>query len=607
MIRVNLFLEQNGQSNQLGVRFLKCESDRNEENLIEILSNCIPILKESLRLNTIDELDLELARRFKDRIPIEELNKLVVDDKQKPIIEDLLTGDLIEEINFTNSLTSELVETIEIADKANDQKLQNSKKKNDENKFKKHEHPTLLHLAAEFNLKQFASSLFEFATSKDLCLIKNCHGLNPLQIAKLNGNNEISQLIKQYIEDEDQIDLITNEINQTKDRQTACDLDYVNMSIVKLPSKSEQTSDFTTDSSDQSSIDGVDSVDGLLIANSNRIRVSSRCSNEYDFIEPRKQKIRLGKLIDLDSLITSEENSSEDDKLMLPPKLNKTNQLIHLNAAKRDYEYDIVKKSPIRANLASNNSSIIKNLSNSFSNKPNCKTDLFERFNELRISSASSATSQEVELKKQEQKSIDLQTTNLTESQIELMNIIKAFKMGAYTNDEMEIKFKQWATKYKYKIDQNNQFETDSINRMGKRSVSSSHLLSQDLKLESKDSGFSSRSSTIKTCLSNINLHASSSSKYGKQFSLTEWFHTLTAKLKQKTDKSDVHKSPKFEKKVNLKIIDFPNSLLIIVFIFFCLKRKNVFPHQNQFGVNDYPRQMYVNPYLMTTQKILKN
>lgn len=561
MIRVNLFLEQqNGQTKQVGVRLLKTE--KSETPLIEnlLLSNCISLLRKSLGLSTMDELDCELAKRIRRTVPVENLNKLLAEDDlperrpPKPVIEDLLTGDLasdqLSDPKQPNSQHNSLAPSQSDKPTGEPEKVckvsqpshpspQRSIPTPSSDKFAEHEYPTLLHFAAEFNLKQFASSLLEFeATSGVCCSLKNCHGLTALSLAKLNGHHEISQLIKRHtkVDQEDQI----IDLSETEPERSANDLNYVNMSTIRIPGKPEQTSDFTTDSSDQSSLDGVDSVDGLIIKRSSK--QPARTIN--DFID-RSKPIRLGKLIDLDSLSTSEETSGDD--LRPPPKSGRACPLASDELRRENFDYDIVKASPRRADLGDSPSIATKSLSSSFSNREKCKVNLFERFDGLRVSSSSSSQSQE-----SEPKSIDLQTSNLTESQIELLNIIKAFKMGCYTNDEMEVKFKQWAAKYKYKIDQNNRFETDAhpANRMGKRSVSSSHLLSQEAKLESKDSGCSSRSSTIKTCLSNINLHAAagSPSKYGKQFSLTDWFHTLTAKLKQKTDKNDLtRKSPKFE------------------------------------------------------------
>lgn len=517
-------------------------------------------MKQSLGLSTIQELDLELAKRFKRTVPIEKLNNLLKDDliEQKPIIEDLLTGDLTTDQLASNKSTDKPINETLLNKSTN--KLVNKPKKPPIVKYVEHEHPTLLHFAAEFNLKAFASSLLEFEPNSELCFIKNCHGLTPLAIAKLNEYNEISRLIKQSTEK-----YSTEESHLTEtEAKLICDLDYVNMSTIKLPKNEneQKTSDFTTtDSSDQSSIDGVDVVDGLILKNKTESN-NNQFLGDYDFI---RKPIKLGKLIDLDSFSTGEENTSGDDdksqndKLLLPPKSNKSICSMKIDETKKEnYDYDVVKSSPRRTNLI--DSPIRQNLSDQLSssfNKPNeCKSNLFERFNELRVSLSSSESGRsEGSNTVAVNNSIDLQTSNLTESQIELLNIIKAFKMGCYTNDEVEVKFKQWATKYKYKIDHNNRFEKDSslpMNRMGKRSVSSSHLLSQDVKLDSKDSGCSSRSSTIKTCLSNINLNAigSSPSKFGKQFSLTDWFHTLTAKLKQtKNDKDELtHKSSKFEK-----------------------------------------------------------
>lgn len=616
VIRVNLFLEQNGRTNQLGVRLLKCETDR---AVIEHLSNCLPILRQSFGLNTIDEVDLELANRFKRIVPIGDLNELLVERTerdaidQKPIIEDLLTGDLDEpNSNRTDKESKNCVE------KSTDQTTKKQLKVKTKNKLE-HECPTLLHFAAEHNLREFASSLLELEASSDLCFIKNCHGLTPSLIAKLNGHNEISQLIKKHTQlyttdqrpDEDPIDLG----DQT---------DYVNMSTVGVPNKNtEPTSDFTSDGSDQSSMDGIDSVDGLILKSKPTV---TRCQtmNEYDFIG-KTRPIRLGKLIDLDSLSMDSEHSS--DRVMLPPKLNKaTCPLVNLTEFKQrteGYEYDIVKTSPRRADLPVNNSVNTDRLSNSFNNKlESCKTNLLDRFDDLRVSSSSSTASQD----HRELKSIDaLQTFDLTEPQIELLNTAKAFKMGAYTNDELELKFKEWAAKYHYKIDQNNQFDTEQP-RMGKRSVSSSHLLSQDMKLESKDSGCSSRSSTIKTCLSNINLNAASSSSKFYQFSLTDWFHQLTAKLKQKTD-NHTHKSPKFEKKVSIRlgypfrklgvsklerscslsdfeIINFDRKNVVIKnYIALRIRKREL--HHPRHGPNDYPVQMYANRCLRP--KILKS
>jgi len=519
VIRVNLFLEQNGQTNQLGVRLLKCETER---ALIENLSNCLPILKESLAVSTIDELDRELARRFKRKVPYNELNELLVErrndlNEQKPIIEDLLTGDLEPNQGKRNQ-----------ADSSEVNKAKSLKCKT---KFTEFECPSLLHFAAEHNLKEFASSLLSFDASSDLCSIKNCDGLTPLSIAKLNGHDEISRLIKKYthLEDDDRIDQ-----------------DYVNLSAstginINKNTKNgivknvEVTSDFTSDGSDQSSIDGVDSVDGLILKSSRPI-MKSQTMNEYDLIR-NTRPIRLGKLIDLDTISITSDNSTY--KVLPPPKLSKlTRPLVDLKTSE-SYEYDIVKTSPRKAEITFSKDK----LRNSFDNNKleNCKTNLLDRFNDLRLSSSSSTASHDNDV---------LKTINLTEPQIELLNTAKAFKMGFYTNDELEMKFKEWAAKYHYKIENGNQFESDSLtrNRMGKRSVSSSHLLSHDMKLESKDSGCSSRSSTMKTCLSNINLNAASHSpsKF-YQFSLTDWFHQLTAKLK-KTD-HHTHKSPKFEKK----------------------------------------------------------
>ena len=586
VIRVNLFLEKpDGQTEQVGVRLLKTEKN---ETLIEnlSLSNCISALKQSLGLSSMLELDGELARRFKRTVPVENLNKLLVEHEQterRPVIEDLLTGDpaddqlpdtrqplsqpisqpigqsisqsISQSTSQRNSLTSssqsdgrasELDKTCKVNNKVN---KTNSPPKSRPcgDRFTEHEYPTLLHFAAEFDLKQFATSLLEFEPIAIVCgTLKNCHGLTAHSLAKLNGHNEISQLIKRYTK-ADQDDQIID-LSETEPDSATDDLDYVNMSIVRLPDK-EPTSDFITDSSDQSSIDGVDSVDGLILKRNNK---PTKAMNDYDFINQSKP-IRLGKLIDLDSLSTGEETSGDD--LRPPPKSNRSCAAILKDELREgNFDYDIVKASPRRADLGDSPLNPVKSLSGSFSNREKCKANLFERFDGLRVSSSSSTPSQE-----SEPKSIDLQTSNLTESQIELLNIIKAFKMGCYTNDEMEVKFKQWAAKHKCKIDQNNRFETEA-NRMGKRSVSSSHLLSQDAKLESKDS-CSSRSSTIKTCLSNINLHAAagSPSKYGKQFSLTDWFHTLTAKLKQKPDRNDgARKSPKFENaKFEKKVGDF--------------------------------------------------
>lgn len=550
VIRVNLFLEQpNGQTKQVGVRLLKTEKS---ETLIEnlSLSNCISALRQSLGLTTMLEVDCELARRFRRTVPVEDLNKLLTEEdlaERRPVIKDLLTGDLTDRppeirppISQRNSLASSSQSDKPEPEKASTKTTnQPAKSRPCVDKFAEHEYPSLLHFAAELNLQQFASSLLEFEPISNVCgSLKNCHGLTALALAKLNGHNEISQLIKKYtkVDKEDQI----IDLSETEQEQLADDgLNYVNMSTIRLPDNKEQTSDFTTDSSDQSSIDGVDSVDGLILKRSNK---PAPAVNDYDFID-RNKPIRLGKLIDLDSLSTGEETSGDD--LRLPPKSGRALAARNNELRQENLDYDIVKASPRRADLSDSPLNAVKSLSSSFNNRDKCKTNLFERFDGLRLSSASSSQGSEP-------KSIDLQTTNLTESQIELLEIIKAFKMGCYTNDEMEIKFKQWAAKHKCKIDQNNRFSTEqSANgRMGKRSVSSSHLLSQDAKLESKDSGCSSRSSTIKTCLSNINLHAAagSPSKYGKQFSLTDWFYTLTAKLKQKPDRNDgTRKSPKFE------------------------------------------------------------
>lgn len=500
-------------------------------------------MKRNLGLNTIEELDTELARRFKHTVPIDDLNRLVNKETdligQKPIIEDLLTGDLTDQLASSNdNATKNKDTTNQNADCSQQNKETTDKSKlNLKIKSKDHEHPTLLHLAADYNLKKFASSLLEFKASIDLCSVKNCSGLTPFSIAKLNGHKEICQLLEKYTKRDD---VEQNKLESSKNTgKLICDLDYVNLSVVQTPCKDEnQTSDFTSDSSDQSSVDGTDSVDGLIKPRNLRL-------NEYDFI-PKTRPIRLGKLVDLDSLATS----NLDDEKRLPPKSFKFRTNPFLNECN---EYDIVKTSPIRANLNPNSPS------QNNKNEQNVKANLFERFNELRISSSSSASSSNQTDDHRNQldssfKSVNqLETGNLSESQIALLKLIKDFKMGLFSNDEMESKFKQWAAKYKYKIDHNNQFENEALNRMGKRSVSSSHLLSQDSKLEFKDSGCSSRSSTMKTCLSNINLNANSSKFHGKQFSLTDWFHQLTAKLtKQKNEKNnDTHKSPKFEKKVS--------------------------------------------------------
>ena len=136
MIRVNLFLEQpNGQRKQVGVRLLKTEKS---ETLIENLglSNCISALRQSLGLSTMIELDCELAKRFRRTVPVEDLNKLLTEEdsvERRPVIEDLLTGDLSDRLSETpqpvsrrNSLASSIT-NISISESSSNSAKSNQK------------------------------------------------------------------------------------------------------------------------------------------------------------------------------------------------------------------------------------------------------------------------------------------------------------------------------------------------------------------------------------------------------------------------------------------------------------------------------------------------
>lgn len=379
--------------------------------------------------------------------------------------------------------------------------------------------PTLLHFAAEFNLVQLARQLLALAgpQSVRLCSLRNSHGLNAFQVAYRAKHTQLIQLLRPHMGNDQTLlksmstDFIDIELPEQTDL-VQIQTNHHHSSPQPRPDSGASTLSTCTDQS-------LTSIEVDQRSNSPASSLLDHAQQDYCNLLPLAKPIRAPRPTTIDA--------GDYDVLL----------------------YDKPRKAILTKSISSNR------LNEEKSKSIDCSDvcDVVDGVQSMYINSELFSTPIKSERNNSKSESILAVPPrptdapggdSLSESQLELVQIMNAFKYGSHSIEQIESMFKQWQQKYKVNVS-----ETADTPSNGKQSVPESSKsgtsiqnrlcktidVRPNLETLRKTASLDSVTLVANTRATKSNANRSIEIGSNQNRRLADWLHQLAGKLRHRS------------------------------------------------------------------------